>query len=137
MGEQDAAGGPELPLPQTGEAPVPLGPQQAPSGGAGGGLEDIAFDSEGVQKVIDRLEDIRERLMDAQRDADGLGRVQAPSDPASSSYADTAGKGARAYQACVRKEVAALQELIDEAREMKAERERHEDEVARSLEGQA
>lgn len=141
MADEEDSGAPPLPLPQVDDAPMPIGPQQvraqADANAQAAGLEDIAFDSEGVDKVIKRLKDIRDDLRDAQRDAQPLGAIRKKSDPVTNSYAETANQGGQAYQACLRKEIAALTELIEDAEAMKEERLRHEQEIAAGLEGQS
>ncbi|SNR48657.1 hypothetical protein SAMN06265360_10776 [Haloechinothrix alba] len=141
MADEEDSGAPPLPLPHVDDAPMPIGPQQvraqSDAKAQAAGLEDIAFDSEGVDKVIKRLKDIRQELADAQELAEPLRNIQKKSDPVSSSYADTANDGGAAYLAFLTKEIAELTDLIEQAEEMKAERERHEDDVAAGLEGQA
>ncbi|MBA0126712.1 hypothetical protein H0B56_14260 [Haloechinothrix sp. YIM 98757] len=140
MADEEDSGAPPLPLPQVDDAPMPVGPQQvraqADAKAQAAGLEDIAFDSEGVDKVIKRLKDVLSSLREAQRQSEPLRNIAKKSDPVTNSYADTANEGGAAYQACLRKEIAALDGLIEDAKAMKEERLQHEDEVAAGLKGQ-
>ncbi|MDV6012564.1 hypothetical protein [Haloechinothrix sp. LS1_15] len=101
-----------------------------------GGLEDIAFDEDGVQQVINRLIELYEKLaLHRDDDAPALKNILERNDPVSSNYAFAANRGGQAYLESLDAELSELEVLIEDLRTIKHERlwleEQHAEEIER------
>ncbi|MDV6012566.1 hypothetical protein [Haloechinothrix sp. LS1_15] len=149
MPAQDGTGNPDLPLPAIDENPTP----GIPAGGelryanqlrtnadakVSGQLEDIAFDEDGVNKVITRLLELYDKLdQHRERDSYALESIFERDDPVSSNYAFAANRGGKAYIEALENELDDLKKLIEDVERIRDERLWQEEQHVEVIERQA
>ncbi|MDV6012300.1 hypothetical protein [Haloechinothrix sp. LS1_15] len=87
-----------------------------------GQLEDIAFDEDGVNTIIGKLEDVRQKLDMHRGEAQALAGIHQREDSASRLYATIANQGGEAYIQALEEEIAELDQLIDDVKRIRDER---------------